>query len=130
MSSPFDYVKSIQETGEDIWIDGVSDKDYTPFVINRGLAQNLDTLMLAQEMNKRAILSPEMQYRYLLASIKKKKRYGKWSKKTELEDSNTLEMIARYYEVNMERAAEYLKLLTTEQIDEIRRLTFTGGRSK
>ena len=44
-------------------------KDYPQFQILQGLSQNMDTVLLANEMNKRPGLPKMMQYKFLEGAV-------------------------------------------------------------
>lgn len=123
----FDFLNSINYTKEDLLTNPENEKEYIPFVINRGLSMSYDTILYANEMNKRSFLDKEVQYRYLRLAISKKKRYINWTKKDH-SSSDDIKLISEYYKYNTESALEALTLLTEQQIDEIRTLMDIGGR--
>ena len=50
--SPFDFIKSINEKTENLMaVSPDVEKDYIPFVVNRGLSFSADTILYANEMN-------------------------------------------------------------------------------
>ena len=113
MPTLIEWMESIGVTGKDIMLTADDEKDYNPFVINRGLANHIDTIMYAQELNKMPGISKRMHYDFLRLGVFKKKRYGKWAKLTKPEES--LKGIQEYYGVNLEIATEYAEILTEEQ---------------
>lgn len=64
-------------------------------------------------MNQHYELSSEIQYLFYLNTIRKSKRYSKWSKKSL---TNDLEIIKQYYDYTDSQAYEVLNILTKEQI--------------
>ena len=56
------------------------EKDYKPFIVNRGLSFNHDTALYANEMNFRHYADHKLQFDFFLNSIRPRKRYGKWLK--------------------------------------------------
>ena len=42
--NPFDYLKAINETKKDIMVDDIAEKEYNPFIINRGLSVLMNEL--------------------------------------------------------------------------------------
>lgn len=118
--NPFDYVNSISSNKNNLMRgsenDELSQKEYIPFVVNRALSYYTDTLLYANEMNKFSDLDNLMQYEYLFHSIRKGKRFSKWSKSKTTEE---LLAISKYFNVNIKRAQEYKSLLSPEQIQEI-----------
>lgn len=123
--SPFDFANSINHSKEDLMIDDVAEKAYSPFMVNRALSQFSDTVILANEMNIHHHLDHRLQYDFLLGVVRKKKRFSKWAKHIEPSD---LETVKEYYGYSNEKAKSALKLLTKEQIDIIRKKLYKGGR--
>ncbi len=103
--------------------DELMEKGYTPFVVNRALSYHTDTLLYANEMNRLHDTPNKMQYEYLLHSVRTGKRFSKWAKNEDLE---VLQMVARYYQCNLQRAKEYVDILpestVTSIVEEIRNL--------
>ena len=125
--SPFEYIKAINESKEDIMIDSISEKKYSPFIVNRGLSFFMDTIFQINEMNRSYHLDSRLQFDYLLNSIRKKKRYSKWLKPEKLDN---LEIIKEYYGFGNEKAKNALQVLTDEQLAYIRRKLNQGGVEK
>lgn len=123
--TPFDFLNSISYTKEDLIKNESDEKEYNPWMINRGLSHFPDTVLHANQMNMNYHLPNRAQYRYLLNSISKKKRFSKWPKAEKNED---IEMISEYYQINVLRAKEIDKLLSKEQKDVIRSHMVKGGR--
>lgn len=124
--SPFDFLKSINNTKENL-IDKDSEnaKYYNSFVINRSLSYFPDTIYFANEMNRFHQLDAELQYSFLLNIIRKKNRFSKWNK---ADDINNLNIIKSYFGYNDEKARQVLPLLSTDQITTIKDKVHTGGR--
>lgn len=126
-TSPFDFINSITLSKEDLIKNGTAEeKEYDPYMVNKGLSYFLDTVMHANEMNKLYHLPKYMQYRYLLGAVTKRKRYSKWLKKEERSEDFVL--IQKHYQLNDERTLEYMKILTPEQILDIKNKNVKGGR--
>lgn len=124
--SPFDFLNSINDTKVNlIKEDPLCEKDYSAFMVNRGLSYFYDTVMLANEMNMHHQLDKKMQYDFYLAGVRKKKRFSKWSK---VEKHDDVELICREYGYSKERAVEALELLSKEQIGVIKEKYTVGGR--
>jgi hypothetical protein len=127
MPSLFEWLDKIN-TGKDIALNEDDPyKDYPTFQILQGLSQNLDTILLANEMNKRPGLSKEMQFKFLDKSIIKKKRFGKWAKVEEEANKADIEVVSEFYQVNRNRAKEYLKLINPTELDYMRKRVSKGG---
>jgi Bacteriophage clamp loader A subunit len=123
--SPFDFVKSITETKEDIF-EG-NEKDYNPFVINKALSFNADCLYIVHELSKYPEMPKRAQYLFLLNSIEKKKRWGKWVKKDSLPED--IEIIKECFGYSDQKALSVLPLLNDKQLLELRKITCKGGRT-
>lgn len=124
MSGVFDFINAINHTKKDlIASEEMSEKDYVPFVVNRTLSYFTDTLLYANEMNRYRDLDKDLQFRFLLNSIRPKKRFSKWSK---TENTDQLELISQYFECSIPKAKDYLKLLSNEQLDDIRESVTKG----
>jgi hypothetical protein len=130
MPSLPEWMESIGTSGKDLLKDQPEAiKDYVPFQIINGMCQNMDTVMFANEMNKLPGLSKAMQYKFLLRSISKKKRFSKWAKIEVLDNQDDISLVANYYSVNMERAKIYISLLLPEDLAVIRLKSDMGGCS-
>lgn len=122
--SPFDFVKSITETKVDIF-EG-NEKEYSPFIINKALSFNVDCVFIVLELSKYPDLPKDIQYKYLLNSIEKKKRYGKWVKKTVLPEE--IELIKEAYGYSDQKALEALPLFNDKQLLELKSILDKGGQ--
>ncbi len=130
MPNLIEIVESICVHGRNIIVTEEDWKSYSPFAVNRALAQNIDTIMFAAEANKRPKLSKVMHYIFLLKSITKKKRYGKWAKKVVDENQEDIQVISDYYQISIEKARRSLKCLTAAQITTMREELNKGGSTK
>ena len=100
-------------------------KDYTPFLTNRSLSYHLDCVLYANDMNQWPNLDKDMQYHYLLNSIRPMKRkFVAWQKADSVKD---IECIKTYFGYSNSKAKEALRILTDEQIAEIKTKIDTGG---
>ena len=123
--SPFDYLNAIDNTKQDIMVDDIAEKGYAPFMVNRGLSYFNDTVLFANEMNKYHHLDHRLQFDFLINIIRKRKRFSKWSKP---EIASDVEVVKEYYGYSNEKARQALSLLTSEQINELRKKVYKGGR--
>ena len=101
------------------------EKQYPSYIVNRCMSGHIDTILLANEMNKRPNLPKKLQYDFFLNSIRKRKRYSPWLRKEEIEN---LDFVKRYYGYSNEKAKQVLNILTREQLSFIRDRLETGGR--
>lgn len=126
--SLFDFVSDITNDKSYI-LSEQTEKEYVPFMINRALSQNLDTVMLANEMNKLACGDKLMSHDFFFYTVTKKKRYGKWAKAVS-ENAETIELLMKHYAVNRKVAMDYLKCLTDDDIKQLVERYNTGGKTK
>ena len=125
--NPFDYVSAINYNKKDIMVDDITEKEYNAYIINKALSFFPDTILYANEMNKYHHLDHRLQFDFFINIIKKKQRFSKWLKPSEMEN---LELIKNYYGYSNEKAKSVLTLLSNEQIDELKRRMNKGGRTK
>ena len=123
--SPFDYLNAINYTKKDIMVDDIVEKQYNPFMVNRGLSYFQDTVLMANEMNQYAHLDNRLQFDFLINIVRKRKRFSKWNKP---EVATDFYVIKEYYGYSNEKARMVHNLLTDNQITELRRKVFKGGR--
>ena len=123
--NPFEYLKAINETKKDVMVDDIAEKEYNPFIINRGLSFFRDTILYANEMNRYHHLDHRLQFDFFINIIKKKKRWSKWIKPQEVAN---LELIKEYYGYSNEKAKSALSLMSNEQIEELKNRIYKGGK--
>lgn len=123
--SPFDFVKSINDTKENIITDEWSEEQYNPFIVNKALSFTPDTIIYANEMNSRPHLEKVLQYQFLINIVRKKKRFSKWIKKEKIE---AIDIIKEYYGYNTDKARQVVSILSKEQIDDIKSKLYKGGK--
>jgi hypothetical protein len=124
MSSPFDFLNSINFTKKDL-LEEHPESDYNPFIVNRGLSYFVDTVLYAQEMNMLSALDKKLQYDFYLGSIRTKKRFSKWAKSKK--KTQNLQSIMDFYGFSHAKAQVAAKLLTEDQIAAIEKRLETGG---
>lgn len=123
--NPFEYLKAINETKKDIMVDDIAEKEYNPFIINRGLSFFKDTILYANEMNRHHHLDHRVQFDFFINIIRKKKRWSKWIKTSEVDN---LQLIKEYYGYSNEKAKSVLSLLSNEQIEQLKQRIYKGGK--
>ena len=106
-------------------VDSIAENKYSAFLVNRALSQFPDTVIYANEMNLNHHLDPKLQYSFFINIIRKKKRFSKWAKPSVQED---LDVIKEYYGYSTEKAKSVLSLLTSDQIDDLRKRIYKGGK--
>lgn len=128
MSTLFDFLNSINTTKEYLLVDAQAEKDYIPFMVNRGMSLFQDTILYANEMNRYPDIPKKLQYEFYINSIAARKRFSKWPKK--LKESDDLKVVAEHFKCSYEKAKTYLSILTQTQVEEIKAIQCTGGLSK
>jgi len=123
-----EIVPSILQTKKSVFQDDYDYKDYKPFVVNRALSYHIDCVGYANEMNVHSGLDADMQYQYLLNTIRPMKRkFQPWQKS---EVDRDIESVKLYFGFSNAKAKEALRILNDEQIAEIKAKTNKGGVNK
>ncbi len=128
MSGPFDYLNSINMTKKNLMTDSQSEKDYVPFIVNRGLGYFADTVLLANEMNVNCHVDSKMQYDFLKQTVKKKKRWSKWLKEDE-SNSEKIKIICDYFGYNRSNAKHVVNLFDSNGYKVMKKSLNKGGIS-
>lgn len=123
--NPFEYVNAINMTKKDIMVDDLAEKSYNSYMVNRSLSYFNDTVLMANEMNINHHLDNRMKFDFLINMVRKKKRFSKWIKPETVSD---VEVVKEYYGYSNEKAKHALSLLTSDQINELKKKVFKGGR--
>ena len=123
--SPFDFLNDINYDKQNIMVDDITEKQYNPFMINRGLSYFNDTVLMANEMNLNAHLDNRLQFDFFINIVRKRKRFSKWFKP---ESNSDVEVVKAYYGYSNEKARQALSLLTQEQLNILRKKVYKGGR--
>lgn len=111
--SPFDWLNSIYN--KDYILTPENEKQYSGFMVNRGLSQNVDTVVHAFYMDQMSKLPPDMQYDYLFHAVRKGRRRGGWAKAPKHDVATIMEV----YQVNQSHAVDIAARLTDEQHDQL-----------
>ena len=128
MSKPFDYVNQILQGKKQLIVDESTEKEYVPFLTNRGLSQHKDCVLLANEMNLRHHLDKKIQNDFLLNTVRSMKRpFAKWAKSEKDDDISCVKTV---YGLSDSKARDAVRLLTKEQLQQLKEETFTGGLGK
>jgi hypothetical protein len=121
----FSFVKEINQSKRDLIKEyPESERLYDSFVVNRSLSYFNDTVMYANEMNKNHHIDPVLQNAFFLNTVRKRKRFSKWMKPSELDD---LDVVKEYYGYSTEKAREALTLLSNSQLNELKKRVYKGG---
>lgn len=119
-----EILPAILQTKKDIFADDPACRGYNPYMVNKALANYMDVVMYANVMNMNYHLDKKLQYDYFINSIRAMKRpYAKWFKAQESDDLKTIKLFFGYSDA---KAKEALKILSDDQINEIRKITTIG----
>ena len=121
-----DYLNSINFTKKDLMKSEDKDwvKKYPAFIVNKILSGFQDTIMLVNEVNRNHFLDKDMQYWFLLNSIRSKKRFSPFLRANKLKD---IECVKEYYGYSNEKAKTVLDILTKDQLKLIKEKLYKGG---
>ena len=126
--NPFDYLNAINDTKQNVIEDSdnpeLAEKLYPPYLVNRGLSFFIDTVYLANEMNRHHHLENKMQFDFLINIVRKKKRFSKWFK---AQPDEEVEAVMDYYGYSQDKARQVVDLLTKDQITQIIKRQRKGG---
>jgi len=123
-----EIVPSILQTKKSVFQDEYDYKDYKPFIVNRALSYHMDCVLFVNEINIHCGADPDMQYQYLLNTIRPMKRkFQPWQKS---EVDKNIESVKLYFGFSNAKAKEALRILNDEQIAEIKAKTNKGGVNK
>ena len=126
--NPFDYSNQILYGKKDLVVDEQSEKDYNPFLVNRSLSYHSDCVLFANEMNRRHFMDKKMQNSFLLNTVRSKKRpFVKWAKP---EKNDDIQCIKTVYGFSDSKAEEALRLLSKDQLKQLKELIDIGGIRK
>ena len=121
-----DYLNAINFTKNDLmksedklWV-----KKYPAFIVNKMLSAFSDTIMLVNEMNRNHFLDKDMQFQFLINSIRSRKRFSPFLRANKLKD---IECVKEYYGYSNDKAKSALDILTKDQIKMIKEKLYKGG---
>ena len=111
--------KNLMDSDDLLW-----QKKYPSFIVNKILSGFQDCIMLVNEMNRNHFIDKDMQFHFLLNSIRSKKRYSPFLRSSKLKD---LDVVKEYYGYNNEKAKVALDILTKDEVKLIKEKLFKGG---
>ena len=111
--------KNLMDSEDKLWA-----KKYPAFIVNKILSGFQDCIMLVNEMNRNHFMDKDMQFQFLLNSIRSKKRYSPFLRSSKLKD---LDVVKEYYGYNNEKAKVALDILTKDEVKLIKEKLFKGG---
>ena len=121
-----DYLNSINFTKKDLMKSDDKDwvKKYPAFIVNKILSGFQDTIMLVNEVNRNHFLDKDMQYWFLLNSIRSQKRFSPFLRASKLKN---IDLVKEYYGYSNEKAKTVLDTLTKDQLKLIKEKLYKGG---
>ena len=111
--------KDLMKSEDDLW-----KKKYPAFIVNKMLSAFSDTIMLVNEMNRNHFIDKDMQFQFLLNSIRTKKRYSPFLRASKLKE---IECVKEYYGYSNDKAKSALDILTKDDIKLIKEKLYKGG---
>ena len=111
--------KDIMKSEDELWR-----KKYPAFIVNKMLSAFSDTIMLVNEMNRNHFIDKDMQFQFLLNSIRTKKRYSPFLRANKLKE---IECVKEYYGYSNDKAKSALDILTKDEIKLIKDKLYKGG---
>ena len=111
--------KNLMDSDDLLW-----QKKYPAFIVNKILSGFQDCIMLINEMNRNHFVDKDMQFQFLLNSIRSKKRYSPFLRSSKLK---YLDVVKEYYGYNNEKAKVALDILTKDEVKLIKEKLFKGG---
>ena len=111
--------KDLMKSEDDLW-----KKKYPAFIVNKLLSAFSDTVMLVNEMNRNHFLDKDMQFQFLINSIRSKKRFSPFLRANKLKD---IEVVKEFYGYSNEKAKSALDILTKDQLKLIKQKLYKGG---
>src|SRR5210317_105426 len=127
MTTPFDFLNSINDNKKDLFEDPQNEKEYAPFLINKGLSYFPDTILYANEMNQHSDIPKKWQFDFLRYSIPKRRRFSKWHKKEKASD--IIKLVMKHYKYSEKKAYEVIDILSDDNIKELIETYHEGGRN-
>jgi len=111
--------KNLMDSDDELW-----KKKYPAFIVNKLLSAFSDTIMLVNEMNRNHFIDKDMQFQFLLNSIRSKKRFTPYVRRSKIKD---IECVKEYYGYSNDKAKSALDILTKEQLKLIKERLYKGG---
>ena len=111
--------KDLTKSEDELW-----KKKYPAFIVNKLLSAFSDTIMLVNEMNRNHFIDKDMQFQFLLNSIRTKKRYSPFLRASKLKE---IECVKEYYGYSNDKAKSALDILTKDQVKLIKEKLYKGG---
>lgn len=112
-TNPFEALNAINSKDKDYRFD---EETYNPFIINRSLSYHLDSILLANEMNKLHDLPKQAQYNFYYHGISPRTRFAKWIKP---EQDALIDYVSFRERINTRDAKIMLSLLSEQEQEKL-----------
>ena len=111
--------KNLMDSEDTLW-----QKKYPSFIVNKILSGFQDCIMFVNEMNRNHFVDKDMQFHFLLNSIRSKKRFSPFLRASKLRN---IECVKEYYGYSNDKAKSALDILTKDEIKLIKEKLYKGG---
>jgi len=115
----FDYLKAMTERNEELDFDNPEVRSkYQPYMINRFVSMSEVFLPVVNEINGHQV-PKDVHYRYMFSILPKRKQFFKYIKGKKDLSLQEKKILAKYFDIGLREAEEYIRLLEVDQIKEI-----------
>ncbi len=111
--------KNLMDSEDKLW-----QKKYPAFIVNKILSGFRDCINLVSTVNYYHFLDKDIQFQFLLNSIRSKKRFSPFLRASKLRN---IECVKEYYGYSNDKAKSALDILTKDQIKLIKEKLYKGG---
>ena len=108
--SPFKYVQNINSGIKNVEIT----KEYNKFLINRAFSYHLDTVLIANELNKYPNIDNDVHYAAMVNLITPRQRFSKWAK---VQKDVRAETISKFFKISYREAQLQAEIYNDEQVE-------------
>lgn len=124
----FKFVEAVSKSKKDLIKDAEipedMEKEYNPYITNKAFSFYIDTILHANEMNSKHWLFKDAQFRYYLGALRPRYRKGEWFKAKKDSDLDNIQVA---FQCNRTVAKQYMKVLSTENLQVINNKVSKGG---
>jgi hypothetical protein len=133
-ASIFDHMSNLTDKKKP-WhsISEADQKSFTPFIINRWLSMNMDFIEVINELQRYTIgqISPAETYKLYYEFLPKQRQFNKYikGKKADKYSTELVKLLSQHFCVSEKEATEYIELLESTNVGEIRSIVKLYGKS-
>ena len=133
-ASIFDHMSNLTDKKKP-WnsISEVDQKSFNPFIINRWLSMNMDFIEVINELQRYTIgqISPAETYKLYYEFLPKQRQFNKYikGKKADKYSPELVELLSQHFCVSEKEATEYIELLESTNVGEIRSIVKLYGKT-